>query len=341
MLGTHFYFDVGVKFTPSGLPVDRIRILLPFRTEKNGMWDLSDAMRHPDVSRLVFGEPVDVSSGGVLTYRDQQLHLISVTAENPPIVAGAHPRAESLWNLKLSPAPTQIQDYYARFRFLVRDPRPAWQWKRGLIFKRVGAKIDLRVSDVRETSSTLGTEELNILPIDDLYVFAIAPWSLQARAISPALKYMRVLEGTKWARYLESAIPPLPSTKMVVYYWRTGASSQENATPSRPTVTTTLSPFRAFLDLSHEYGPTVLLNQVLALIIVVIGVSIASDVLSGSVSGAKWLGTVAIELWPIVIGIAAFLGLSTIFGGVRRLNNWSSDITRRLDQAFGRIFSPK
>src|SRR5205807_340885 len=147
--------------------------------------------------------------------------------------------------------------------------------KRGLVFKRIGAKVDFRVCDVRETSTTLGSEEASILPIEDLYVFVVAPLSLQARSFSPALRYTRVLEGTAWARYLASAITPRPSAKLVVYYWRAAPpSSPQGTLPGSAAVgdhrlsINPLNPFRAFLDLSREYGPTTLLNLFITLVLV-------------------------------------------------------------------------
>jgi len=347
LLRPHFYCDVGLKFrVHGGRPIQQLRVLLPFGTSPDGFSDLSPAMRHPDVSRLVFGEPVSVSENAVLSYRDQRLQLLAVSGRSSPVTAGSGRTIESLWTLDLAQPATTGTTYYVRFRFLMTDLGATWLWQRGLVFKRIGSKVDFRVSDVRETSTTLGSNESSILPIEDLYLFVIAPWSLQARSISPALRYMRVLEGTAWIRYLETAIRPRSSTRLVVYYWRMRSGAvQLNLSPGVEIASSDASvnpqnPFRAFLGLSREYGPTVLVNQFAILVLVIIGVSVAASATADLGAALGWLSRTVPASWPGIIALLGIVGLSAFLVGVRRSIRWADETTRRLDRALARALGP-
>jgi hypothetical protein len=248
--------------------------------------------------------------------------------------------------LDLGQPATTGTEYYVRFRFLITDLGATWLWQRGLILKRIGAKVDFRVADVRETSTTLGSNESSILPIEDLYVFVIAPWSLQARSISPTLRYMRVLEGTAWTRYLETAIRPLSSTRLVVYYWRMRAGAHQlNQAPGAEIVAADATvnprnPFRAFLDLSREYGPTVLLNQFVSLLLVIVGISVAASATADLEIAVGWLGRMLQASWAAILVLLGIVGLSAFVVGVGRSIRWADDATRRLDRALARAFGP-
>ena len=93
---------------------------------------------------------------------------------------------------------------YVRFRFETRRVGRLWSRKRFLL-ARNGAVVDLRVADVREivhaTADAASILE-RVIPIDRLFVFVIAPASLQQQTASPTLQYMWLLEGRDWEDYL-------------------------------------------------------------------------------------------------------------------------------------------
>jgi hypothetical protein len=300
-------------------------------------------MQQPGVLRLVFGEQVE-ASGSVLRYRNETFSLGTVAVTNAVCRnTGRGRTAESLWTLPLQ-TPMKSVDCYLRVRFRVADLGSVWLWKRGLLFKRIGAKVDFRVVDPRETSTTLGTDhEARILPIEDLYLFLIAPWELQARSYSPSLKYTRVLEGRVWARYLQSAITPRRSTRLVVYYWRapSGAAvgGPQPAEAERQSVSP-MSPFRAFLDLSREYGPTTLLNLVLTLLVVIVGVRLAPDAITILAGGVGALLRIAGTVWGIVVALGlAALGVS-LRTWARSSLAWIDTASRELDRLVARLWQP-
>lgn len=346
ILRTHFYCDVGLKVSVGeGKPLSRVRILLPFGTREDGLTDLSDLIREPNVSRLIFGEPVQVTDNGVLTYRDETLRVRSISAADKPTNSGRGRTAESLWTLKVQPAASIGSDYYLRARFEISDLSATWLWKRGLVLKRIGANVDFRVCDVRETSTTLGSEEGSILPIENLYVFVVAPLSLQAQSFSPPLRYTRVLEGRAWARYLESAVTPRPSTKLVVYYWRAAQPTIPQGTLPGFEVggdghlsTNPLNPFRAFLDLSREYGPTTLLNHVITLVLVILGVSTAGRVIGAAAFGAGLLLKLLAAIWAAIVTLGLAVLVLSVFGWIRKAIGWADRTSRRLDRRLSRLW---
>jgi hypothetical protein len=205
--------------------------------------------------------------------------------------------------------------------------------------------VDFRVCDVRETSTTLGSEEASILPIEDLYVFVVAPWSLQAQTFSPALRYTRVLEGTAWARYLESAVTPRPSTKLVVYYWRAAQPSIPQGTlpgfaaPGDVRLSINpLNPFRAFLDLSRQYGPTTLLNHFITLLLVVIGVSVSGRVISSLAYGGGVLLSLLGALWAKLVALGLVVVIFSAVGWARTAVRWADRTSRRVDRRLSRLW---
>jgi hypothetical protein len=107
-----------------------------------------------------------------------------------------------------------------------------------------------------------------IVPITLLNAFVITPITLQARSVSPALKYTRLLEGNAWERYLRRKTGVLRSRQLLIFYWRA-----ENVSIERP--------FRGFLDLSTEFGVSSVANHVRTGIVVTLAFMAALYVRDG------------------------------------------------------------
>lgn len=198
---------------------------------------------------------------------------------------------------------------YLRLRFAVANPGQVWIWKRSLL-ARNGALVDIRVSELRETVTVpdwMAFQD-DIVPIKRLNCFVIAPAFLQARAISPQTQYMRLLEGRVWERYLGRPAEWFDRRRLIIYHWQV-AKENETVAPANP--------FRAFLDLSHEFGHVrfghhvrsavvmLLLVGLTVYVILPAGPAVGSAILQfvasqkRTLSIAGVLGTVVFLLWSL------------------------------------------
>jgi hypothetical protein len=161
----------------------------------------------------------------------------------------------------------------------------------------------LRIAEVREAVGLSKWDGLieRIVPIETLNLFVVAPSTLQAAAISPAPRYIRVLEGNAWAPYIGRAPDLFRSGKLIVYYWR-HKSEDEGKRAIDPD-----NPFRAFIDLNR---PSIFANPIVAILLalsVVIAGSLFAKHDSDIISSAAFL-------WGLGSAVlAAFsLGLVTL-----------------------------
>jgi hypothetical protein len=129
---------------------------------------------------------------------------------------------------------------YYRMRLRVNDFGRTWTWRRAF-FRRVGALVDLHFCDPRDAALVPhGTRyERLIVPIGRLNAFVIVLAALRMRKTSPELRYLRLLEGRKWERYLRRATDLRRREKFLVHYWRAEDVGVGNE-------------FRAFLELGRN-----------------------------------------------------------------------------------------
>jgi hypothetical protein len=116
--------------------------------------------------------------------------------------------------------------------------------KRFLV-SRYSALIDVRFADVREAWNVTGLDALKsrIVPMENVNFFVVAPARYHLTATSPAVHYIRILEGRSWEDYLERKTTILGTEKLSIYQWRNQLKP-----------ITTADPFRVFLDIDQELG---------------------------------------------------------------------------------------
>lgn len=277
-----FFWDVGLQLkADDDKPLSKFSLALPFSTESGGMKDLSDSLKSPGVSELIFGTSVSISGSEIKYMKgDGTVDLVLGQISEPDSDREKKRSSStfSYWNLTLAEPIPPGQRRYIRVRFEVYNLGRTWIWKPF----NSGAIIDLRVADLRETISIQPWNDLKsrIIPVADLYLFVVAPSWLQHASSSPALKYMRLLEGRVWENYLGRKTDFFQLEKMVIYYWRKGSvrapgDASEASESRKEAKTDTVSPFRAFLDLDKTNVISAAGNLVLTMIAVFLAVLIA------------------------------------------------------------------
>jgi len=257
-LARRFYWDTGLRLTnTSSAPLKRFQVALPFGTERNALSDLHDVILNTKVAELLFSRSVNVGAGDTLEYRPE-LGPIKVGIVAPTDATRDETRSGrdySLWTLTLA---TEVQpggQTYVRFRFAVSNTGRLWNWKRWGV-SRFGAVVDARIMDYREAWNVKDGASLKsrMMPVENLNLFVIAPVKYQLKATSPSVHYLRILEGRAWETYLGRATSLLRREKLAIYQWRGDNLNQDK-------------PFRAFLDISKEFGAVSPSNLALSLVV--------------------------------------------------------------------------
>ncbi len=255
LFGMTFFFDVGIGLRSIGSePVTKFQVALPFRSSE--FEDLRDKLLNTKTARLILGQPVEIKDG-VISFdetneRNSKKTIKLKTMSVPkPELDKMSTNNYSLWNFELkSPIEPEgsTAETYIRMRFPVQSFSRTW------VKQGSGALVDIRISDVREgLAAQWEALEPNIVEIDGLNLFIIAPSTMKSRSVSPELKYVRLLEGPLWENYLGRRLQLVGRNKQIIYYWRSEKPINRN------------KPFMAFLDLAKEhttgYSRFLLLNM--------------------------------------------------------------------------------
>ncbi|MGY8663246.1 hypothetical protein Q3C01_12850 [Bradyrhizobium sp. UFLA05-109] len=263
VFGYTFCLDVGLRFK-SEAPLRRLRFVLPFDSEKSRIFDLSTIVLDQDFSPLIFGKPVTVT-GDRVTY-DGPLdgpdkisdRVVAVSPENSSAEQPQTGAAGfSIWTIELRDSTENDEWTYVRFRISARNPWRIWASKGWGLAKR-GAVVDLRVCDIRE-SLLLGhgeAESAHLLPIKQLFLFLVAPSYFVPNHFSPMLHYTRLLEPKVWEQYLAGFSTHTDGAKFSIHQWRYTGETEISID----------HPYRAYMDLSREFGREVFLYYVIAII---------------------------------------------------------------------------
>ena len=295
---SNFVWDVGLRL--KGVvdkKVTKLYIAFPFGADGSGVEDLHDRLTDQQTAELVFGSPVRID-GDKIDYDEHPVVLGRVdTSRRIDDKCGSD---YSFWEIAIAPPLTKDQELYVRIRIRIARCGSTWVWKRSLGRKN-GALVDLRVSDVREAVAVESWRAFKdrIVPIVKLNLLVIAPDFLQMRAVSPALRYMRLLESRAWEKYLGQSPNPRDRSRLIIYHWR--SEKGEPVDVKRP--------FLAFLDLSRDYGFVRPANHVRSAIFIAVMVTI----------GYGYGATFAREGWSWAIQFAQQNTLASIAGGASLL----------------------
>lgn len=264
--GYKYYLDVGLRIKPDS-DLRRIRVAVPFDSEAKQLSDLSALVLDADFSPLIFGRPVAVK-GDRIEYDGSTLgqgkiidRIIAVSVDNSSPEAGTSKAVGfSMWTIEFAEPARANESAYIRFRIQIPTPWRVWSFK-GWGYAKRGVIVDFRIADIRE-SILLGygrSEADHIVPIKHLFLFLVVPSYFVPKHHSPPLHYSRLLEPEVWQKYLASCGSYDRGTKFSIHQWRTEPSAQ---------AVDIERPYRAYMDLSREFGVELLLYYAFAVVAV-------------------------------------------------------------------------
>lgn len=302
------YCDVGVKLSvleaPDGMNAKPLefKLGLPFELEEKPKFsDLSGLLYNDGgaMASLVFGNsaepPRHVENSG-WQYDDGE-HIILLTAnhqESLRIVKASKDSNSkySIVSVRSEPNVGAGQVHYMRLRFLVGDSGRVWLWQK-VGMRRAYAIGDFRVNEFRDLP-VFENSAFNIaraLPVDRINLFFVATSKLKAGRVSPAPRYVRVLERDSWEKYLQRKLSRKQGEVFVITYWRNDAKPAAESNP--PTISgsepenmsvgsTTANErsrnqFRSFIEVERR-RPTAARFAIIAACISIVGFILLSNV---------------------------------------------------------------
>lgn len=217
------FCDIGVRLR-ADTAVTALSIGIPFQTTSGALSDLYGPLGSPETAALVFGEPVVGENNAALDRDSDFATRQRISIEGSRLLRSLSSSAFSLWHVAFDHSQQPGSTHYYRMRFRVKDFGRTWTWRR-TYFRRVGALVDLHFCDPRDAAlvpqgTRYETEERLIAPIGQLNAFVIVLASMRMRKTSPELRYLRLLEGRRWERYLGRATDLRRRQKFLVHYWR-------------------------------------------------------------------------------------------------------------------------
>ncbi|MEU5047919.1 hypothetical protein [Streptomyces griseorubiginosus] len=306
-------------------PVKSVQLLLPFRVEE-ARWrtgaryalDLWEVAGQSDTAELIFGGPVQQVLSADERYVEtsrlaEPLQFIRIRESEVAPVEKFKQRDDcSLYNVPLGKSIPPGQRRYIRLRWQIFGTRPIWEWKRG----GGGARVDLRISDIRE--SRFASEERSLRPriaeIERVNFFLVLPPVLHVIAHSPAFNYLRRLEHEAWIPYLWGTAHLAWKRVLVVYSWRHSSDAEVKPISIE-------NPFRIFLDFGRAV-PESCLYRIMKAALFVIVVLLAQD--HWSLVASAFDAVTQVNLVPLL----AVLGAGTLLGGLalfERVRSWTQN----------------
>lgn len=296
-----FVWDVGLRVKGKGnKKVSRFLLALPFGSADGLAEDLRQRLKDQTTAELVFGNPVNIT-GDQLNYDGTAVDLGFV--ETSRLIPDKSGKDYSLWDITFAPALEEPKEVYLRIRFRVVQSGRTWTWKWSLLRKN-GALVDIRVADIREARavSAWAAYRDRIMPIEKLNLLIVAPDYLQPRAISPELRYMRLLESDAWQGYLGQKPNLRRKRRMIIYHWR-----------SKDSVVNVKTPFLAFMNLARDYSFIRLGDHVRGAIVLLILVFITYALSPLTLTGWTWVEKSAADnKWASLVTGASILAI--VFG---------------------------
>lgn len=223
--------DIGVRVRAI-TGVSCFDVSLPFRLATNLIIDLKSAISDQDTGSLVFG--IDVKDDP-----NSEYYMLKALTGKPL----DSPVSKTLTVVRITPmiAMEPGERSYFRFRTEIGSAGRLMAWRRSMLGRTQSILIDARVSDLREAAfvpSELQAEQ-RMQDILALNCLVIAAAKLRSIRFHPELRYVRILEGSLWERYMGRALDLTRREKYVVYFWR----SQQPVTRGNE--------FRGFLELAN------------------------------------------------------------------------------------------
>jgi hypothetical protein len=335
--------DVGVKLevvpSQAHIRLTALRLAVPFGTNADELEDLGPLIASErEVANLIFGNaapsPDHRPGDPFRTYDDG-------TAESPiallHVAPGASRKVElgpdppsgfSLWHIGTEPVPPG-RPAYLRVRMPVRDPGRTWTWT-GSALARSAALVDIRGGELREAAVASDHVDWlrDVVDIQQMNCFVVAPARYEGVRAYPAPKYVRLLEGPAWERYLRRAVSRRRREKLIVNFWQ-----RRDVKPT--------AEFRGFLEMhrntSNWLRSSLIGSAVAAAIVLVLGdVDNISRSLAAGASRAA--GSFILDHVPAVTIVGVALVVGKVAQTLARVNGWFPEVRRRYRAAERRYF---
>jgi len=273
--GFYYFFDIGIRIHSEN-ELRRIRLACPFDSEGAHLRDLSTFVLDAEFAPLIFAHAVTVV-GDRITYDASAIgqgvvsdRVIPISTVNSTAEEESDPRF-SVWTIEFRDPIPAGESAYVRFRFQIEKPGVLWTSK-GWGYAKRGMIVDLRVADVRESNFLgLGRAEADhVVPIKRLFLFLGAPSYFVPKHVSPPLHYSRLLEPDVWGPYLgdrrgwwtDIGAWLRLRTKISIHQWRSDGAASDTPIP-----VTLVRPYRAYMDVAREFGPSLLILYLLGVAI--------------------------------------------------------------------------
>jgi hypothetical protein len=301
LFGPTLLFDMGLAIScaDQAVALEEFQVALPFGTEEGGLQDLHESMKDQTTCELIFGAPVEVA-GDTINYGWDPLPLLPLDLSKTHLEKASSNKEFSVWNIALSRGLQPGTKGYIRCRFEITSLGRTWIWKRWAT-ATYGALVDFRFYDIREAWNVENRHALKerMQSIERLYLFIVAPASLQRRATNPEVHYTRILEGKPWTKYLGRAPSLRRSEKLTIYQWRSSS------------VIDAKKPFRVFMHLEKEFALLSFWNCCFILIVLTVISSVGRlfDPRTVTSDSARAISGFVRQHWPSVTVSAVFLGL--------------------------------
>lgn len=301
--------DIGVRLQLVG-QVDSATPLifdlsLPFYTYPDGLTDLIPHIRdQPTLFNLIFGEtgssPQPDGDSWVYNDGDGVVLLQSLDLDDCSQRLIAEKSVFSLWRISVGRAIVPENSVvYMRFRFRIRKGGLTWSWQKGER-RRSHAICDLRVNELRDKPQLDKSPDFanRTMPIARVNCFTVVPARHKAGRISPAPKYVRILEGEAWAPYLLRRLSR-SGEPFVITYW---PKFDKQVTPG--------SPFRAFQEVERR-RPTAGRSSLL------LGLGLVAFIVLLQSKGSLEASILYSSLYTVYSAVLGLLTISVVLGTYR------------------------
>lgn len=287
--------DVGIccklSENASGQSIE-LELRTPFLPDKEVPLDLVPRMRESEsLCSLVFGSSnLNLTRNDLGTWINDDngplllTDLPAVKRQNSP---GPETRSAS-WILSTGPVTlTAGTRVYLRLRITTHNPNRIWIWQTGANWNS-HAVCDLRFNEFREK----GTGDF---PVDFSKVinprringFLITPARYKAGRISPAPKYIRILESDSWVKYIGRQLSRNGELFLITYWKDINISSTH--------------PYRAFMEVEKRHPRTA--NAVAAATCLLMAFFLFIQPVNGLTQSPAGVIVKQIKpLWPIFFG---------------------------------------
>lgn len=322
-LGRRYSFDVGFfLMNEHTAQLDRLQLIVPMASPETPQCLVSYMEdKATDSWRAVFGQRPPPPGSRIRT------RLARANLEGL--------RMHSCWDVTLIPPIHPRSEGYLRVRFSSYE-RPACLDTFGGWFG-LGARLrlDLRLFDYHELADFQGLPQdfdRRLIPINNSYVYLVAPHVNRPELYSPPLGYIRILEDPLWRGYLgrKPSLVRRQNRKMHVFAWKRDSANGRVNSPHR--IFASLIPRGLLSTVTRAVGVASAGIALSALAFALLFPLLASTAPSQSPQalGPPVVTSLRVSLVTGIIALA--LSLPRLVGWISTWMRWLQTIHRRIDE---------